>query len=88
MASLTPTFFTVGLSYFTDLPACVCLQCVYVCEFACVGKGPFYPLFLLFLCLSLSLCLSLLMWVIDMQQRIPGSYRRVCSHGYCGVLAD
>ena len=94
MASLTPTFFTVGLSYFTDLPASVCVCSVFVCVCVCVcvcarvGKGPFYPLFLLSHSLSLapSLCLSLLMWVIDMQQCIPGSYRRACSHGYCRAL--
>lgn len=38
MASLTPTFFTVGLSYFMDLLACVCLQCVCVCVCLC-GEG-------------------------------------------------
>lgn len=97
MASLTPTFFTMGLSYFTDLPACVYLWRACVC--ASVRKGPFSPLYFvvspsvfhspsctLTLSLSLALCLSVLLWVIYMQQCILGSYRRVCSHGFCGVV--
>lgn len=54
MASLTPTFSGVGLSYFTDVAASVRLC---VCD--CVSKGPFHPLFVLSLPLSLFLAVFL-----------------------------
>lgn len=88
MASLTPAYFTVGLSYFTDSPApCVFAMCLCVCTRKCVCLCCEGALLSSFCCLSLSLSLrlSLLIWVIDMQRCIPGPYRRVCSHGYCGV---
>lgn len=72
---LSPTFFTVALSYFTDV-ACLCVFVACLCVFK-LGRGPFI---LSFCCHSLSLA-PLLMWVIDMQQCIPGSYRKARSHG-------
>lgn len=73
---LSPTFLTAVLSYFTDV-ACLCVFVACLCV-SMLQRGPFI---LSFCCLSLSLAPPLLMWVIDMQQCIPGSCRRARSHG-------
>lgn len=79
--------------------ACLCVSVACLC--VCLSKeGALFSS--VFCCLSLrlsfsllhshsvslspALCLSVLLWVIYMQQCILGSYRRVCSHGFCGVV--